>query len=144
VCSANDAAAAAETSALVSALYDGAEYGANVGNCGVSRAGNSADGPVPVTEWSELFGELTAAGLAKALDESRLNGRSAVRVVDGGAGPGKALVQMLLRAEQCYPLIESLTGFELCPSRFEASAQALRRLSTGTRHCPLFVGLMRR
>jgi predicted RNA methylase len=74
---------------------------------------------------SLLFGEVLPEGVCKLLDGQHLDAGSAQRMVDLGCGFGKLVLQAFLT----YPNLMSVTGIELCVSRFQEAKRRMAALA---------------
>ncbi len=74
---------------------------------------------------SLLFGEVLPEGVCKLLDDHHLDAGHAERMVDLGCGFGKLVLQAFLT----YPNLISVTGIELCASRFQEAKRRMAALA---------------
>ena len=73
---------------------------------------------------SMLYGELTAAGLNRAMNNTHLMGDSAEVIFDFGMGVGKVIVQSFLQ----YRNVKYALGVELSTGRFERAVEAVKKI----------------
>ena len=81
--------------------------------------GFKSDPPQHISRIETIYGEITERGVTTLYQSLNFHGK---HFIDIGSGVGKMVIQIALQAA-----VKSSTGYEILPSRFQVSCQALKR-----------------